>query len=110
LNDRHGPLQVGSRSSKDQAREIIIAHLDYYLPAGAEKGSIKPFTEDGLEALLQHRQTVHPRDMLSRAATVLRYAVEKGLAVVDAACVNTACEAAATVPIPDVTDGIDGAV
>jgi len=94
--------------SKDQAREIIIAHLNYYRPAGSPKGGIEPFTEDGLDAILQNRQTVHPRDMLSRAATVFRYAVEKGLTKIDAACVNTACESAAVSAVPDVTDGIDG--
>jgi hypothetical protein len=96
--------------TKDQAREIIIAHLDAYRPAGAERHSIEPFTEDGLDALLQNRQTVHPRDMLSRAATVFRYAAEKGITAVDAACVNTACQSATAVGVPDVTEGIDGAM
>lgn len=97
--------------SKDQAREIIVAHLDHYRQNVAEKGTIRPFTEDGLEALLKNRHLLHPRHLLTTAAGVVQHAVEKKTAVIDAACVNAALDTtAAPVATPDVTEGIDGAV
>jgi hypothetical protein len=60
--DPHGPkLEPDSRHhssgarpfpSKVQAQGIIIAHLDYFRINEKEKGSIKPFTQDGIDALL----------------------------------------------------------
>jgi len=96
--------------SKDQGREIIIAHLDYFRVNKQELGSIKPFTEDGIEALLENRQTVHPRDLLARAANVMRYAVGKGVAFVDAECVKSAGESPGSLAMPDFTEGIEGAL
>ena len=96
--------------SKDQAREIIIAHLDHYRTNSADKGKIVPFTEDGLNALLEDRETVHPRMLLSRAATVILHAVDKGIKVIDAPCVAASAAAGASVAAPDVTEGIDGAL
>lgn len=97
--------------SKDQAREIIIAHLDFYRINASDKGKITPFTEDGINALLEDRETVHPRMLLSRAANVVLHAVDKGINVIDAACVSAAGAAAASsVTAPDVTEGIEGAL
>jgi hypothetical protein len=97
--------------SKDEARQIVIAHLDYYRINPSEKGKIAPFTEDGMDALLEDQETVHPRMLLSRAAGVILYAVDKGIKVIDAACVSAAATASApSVTTPDVTEGIEGAL
>lgn len=97
--------------SKDQARQIIIAHLDYYRINSAERGTIKPFTEGGIDALLEDRETVHPRMLLSRGASVVLHAVDKGIKVIDASCVSAAAAAAATsATTPDVTEGIENAL
>lgn len=111
------PLSPGSPNSvelpfpsKDQARQIVIAHIDYYRLDQGEMDSIKPFTEDGMDALLQNRQTVHPRDMLARAANVVRYALEHKISVIDEACVKSAGDAGVPVSTPDFTEGIEGAV
>ncbi|HEY4415013.1 MAG TPA: hypothetical protein VGO57_04905 [Verrucomicrobiae bacterium] len=96
--------------SKDQAREIIIAHLDFYRTNQAEKGTIKPFTEDGIEALLKSKQMLHPRLMLSSAAQVVFQAAQLGKTVIDAEVVNAAMDTKAVIQTADVTDGIDGAM
>jgi len=95
--------------SNDQARDIIVAHLDYYRADPSMKGSISPFTPDGIDALLQNRQTVHPRVMLSRAAAVVGYAAEKQEGVIDAEMVNAACQPQVPLATPDFTEGVDGA-
>jgi hypothetical protein len=97
--------------SKDQARDIIVAHLDYYRINPSDRGGITPFTPDGLAALLEDRETVHPRMLLSRAANVVLYAVNNGIKAIDAGCVAAAA-AASTAPVatPDVTEGIEGAL
>lgn len=95
--------------SKDQAREIIVAHLDYFRSNEKEKGSIKPFTEDGIDALLSG-QTVHPRATLSRAAKIVQHAVDKGITSIDAECVKAAADVSTQPTMPDVTEGIDGAI
>ena len=61
----------------DQARAIIVAHLDHYRTNTQENGTIKPFTEDSITALLKNRQ--HPRILLTTAALVVSSAVDKGL-------------------------------
>lgn len=96
--------------SKDQAREIIIAHLDHYRVNGAEKGSVKPFTDDGIEALLKSKQMLHPRLMLSSAAQVVFHAAQEGKAVVDADVVNAALDTKPAIQTSDVSEGIDGAL
>lgn len=94
--------------STDQAREMVLAHLDYYRIETADNGTIKPFTEDGMAALLKDRQ--HPRILLTAAASVVSRAAQDGVASIDAAYVNTASEAAAVQSTPDFTEGIEGAV
>lgn len=92
----------------DQARQIVLAHLDYYRINTADNGTIKPFTDDGMEALLKDRQ--HPRILLTAAATVFSRAAQDGVTSIDAAYVNTSNEGAAVRSIPDFTEGIEGAV
>ncbi len=94
--------------SKDQALEIIIAHLDHYRIDSAHTGTIMPFTEDGIEALLQYRQ--HPRDLLSGAAIVVLHAAQQGATAIDASLVNSATDSSVTQPAPDFTEGIDSAL
>ena len=66
----------------DQATAIITAHLDHYRLDHGEDGSIKPFTDDGLDALIQKGQL--PRELLSNAAHTFMLAAEKGVSSVDA--------------------------
>ena len=96
--------------SKDQAREIIIAHLDYYRTAGAEVGSIKPFTEEGMEALLKSKQMLHPRVMLSSAAKVVFQAAQDGKTEINASTVNDALSMPDVIQAGDVSEGIEGAL
>lgn len=96
--------------NKDQAREIIIAHLDYYRINPADKGSIKPFTEDGIEALLKSKQMLHPRVMLSSAAQVVYNAAHAGKTAIDGDFVNAALDIKAVIQTTDVAEGIEGAL
>ncbi len=96
--------------SKDQARKIVIAHLDFFRINKGEMGTIKPFTEDGIDALLENRETVHPRDMLARAANVVRYAQENKMSLIDGACIKSAGDTPVDLSTPDFTEGIEGAV
>ena len=94
--------------SADQAREIIMAHLDYYRTDPDQKGSIQPFTEDGMQALLRNRQ--HPRLLLTAAASVVSRAAQEGVTSIDAAYVEAATAGSPTQSTPDFTEGIEGAV
>ncbi len=93
--------------SKDQAREIIVAHLDHYRINPADEGTIKPFTEDGIDALLKK---LHPRDLLASAANVILRAEEVGVTNIDATFVNAAVDTAVSMSTPDFTEGIDSAL
>ncbi len=95
--------------SKDQGRDLIVAHLDYYRIDSADRGTIKPFTEDGIDALIGGDQ-VHPRRLLSRAASVVLHAVENEITGIDKACVDSAGSTVAAVSTPDFTEGIDDAL
>ena len=94
--------------SADQAREIIMAHLDYYRTDPDQKGSIQPFTEDGMQALLKNRQ--HPRLLLTAAASVVSRAAQEGVTSIDAAYVEAATAGSPTQSTPDFTEGIEGTV
>lgn len=96
--------------SKDQAREIIIAHLDHFRINGAEKGSVKPFTDDGIEALLKSKQMLHPRLMLSSASQVVYNAAQAGKTEIDGDLVNAALDTKPVIQTTDVSEGIDGAL
>ncbi len=73
-----------------QATAIITAHLDYYRLDHEEDGSIKPFTDDGLSALIQKGQL--PRELLSNAALTFMLAAEKGVSSIDAQLVAEATD------------------
>ena len=94
--------------SPDQAREIIVAHLDYYRTNPDKKGSIEPFTEDGMSALLKNRQ--HPRVLLTAAASVISRAALEEVTSLDAAFVEAGTDGASVLATPDFTEGIEGAV
>ena len=94
--------------STDQAREIIMAHLDYYRTDPDQKGSIQPFTEDGMQALLRNRQ--HPRLLLTAAASVVSRAAQESVTSIDAAYVEAATAGSPTQSTPDFTEGIEGTV
>ena len=94
--------------STDQAREIIVAHLDYYRDNPAQNGIIEPFTEDGMAALLENRQ--HPRILLTAAASVVSRAAQEGVTSIDAAYVEAVSQSASVQPTPDFTEGIEGAI
>ena len=74
----------------NQARAIITAHLDYYRLNHDEDGSIKPFTEDGIDALIAKGQL--PRELVSNAALSLMRAAEKENSTIDAQLVAEATE------------------
>ncbi len=92
----------------DQARQIVIAHLDHYRTDPADNGSIKPFTPDGMDELLRGRHL--PRILLSSAATVVTYATSQSVTSIDAAMVKAALESNSPSPRLNVTSGIDDAV
>ena len=71
-----------------QAAAIITAHLDYYRLDHEKDGSIEPFTDDGLSALIQKGQL--PRVLLSNAAHTFMLAAEKGVSYIDAQLVTEA--------------------
>lgn len=96
--------------SKDEAREIIIAHLDHYRMNEAERGSIKPFTEDGIDGLLKNQQMLHPRVLLSSAARAVLYATQEGASTIDASIVSAATDNSTSLPTPDFTEGLDDAL
>lgn len=93
--------------SANEAREIIIAHLDYYRINPADNGTASPFTEDGIRELLKNSQ--HPRILLGTAARVVSKAAQDGVASLDAAFVNSAKDDTGPV-IQDFSEGIGGAV
>ena len=95
--------------SKEEAKDIIVAHLDYFRTNNDEAGSIKPFTRDGIDALLAG-QTVHPRATLSNAAKVVQYAADQKATSINAECVKAAGESNVQAATPDFTEGIEGAM
>ena len=74
----------------DQATAIITAHLDHYRLDHDEDSSIKPFTDDGLSALIQ--KGLLPRELLSNAAHTFMLAAEKGVSSIDAQLVAEATD------------------
>lgn len=109
--DPHAPTSVElPLPTPDQAQAIIIAHLDYYRANPDDSGTIRPFTEDGLQALIGRAR--HPRTMLSNAAYVMMYAVDGETAVIDANAVEEALSGAlrpSSAPsYTDYTEGMEG--
>ena len=91
----------------DQAREIIVAHLDHYRVDTADTGSTRPFTEDGLEALVSDIR--RPRDLLATAASVVQQAAERGVVSIDTAVVDQVLAGDTPVGTTDYTEGLDAA-
>ena len=94
--------------TRDQARQIIIAHLDHYRINPDKHGSVKPFTEDGLNALVAQSQ--HPRRLLSMAATVMSHALSMGIPSIDANTIKEATDGAGSPSVEDFSEGIEGAL
>lgn len=94
--------------TQDQAREIIIAHLDHYRIENAENGTITPFTVSGLDELVGASQ--RPRDLLANAARICLLAVDKGLTSLDADLVREAIDSGVSQPITDFSSDLDEAL
>ena len=92
----------------DQASAIIIAHLDHYRVKDEDDGTIKPFTEDGLRALVGKSQ--HPRILLANGAHVLMRAVEGDSTYIDAIMVEEALSGMVSPTVQDYTEGLEGAM
>ena len=91
----------------DQAREIIVAHLDHYRVEVTDTGSIKPFTEDGIEALVSKNR--RPRDLLANAANVLQQSAERKVTSIDAVVVEQVMAGDAPESSADYTVGLEAA-
>ncbi len=96
--------------SEDQARDIIVAHLDYYRTEQGYAGTIKPFTEDGIRVLLGEQSMLHPRILLSNAANILRKAAADKATDIDAATVRSAIDGSPMIATPDYSEGLDDAL
>lgn len=93
---------------KDQARQILIAHLDHYRVNEAETGTIKPFTQDGIDALL--KQQLLPRVLLASAAKIVDHAATVGAQQIDEALVKSVDNLPPTPTTADPTDDIQDAL
>ena len=91
-----------------QAGAIIIAHLDHYRVNRDDDGTVKPFTEDGLQALVENSQ--HPRVLLANAAHVVMRAVEGESNSIDANMVGEVLNGMVSPSIPDFTEGLEAAL
>lgn len=90
-----------------QARDILVAHLDYYRIDNSEDGTIKPFTEDAINALIDRGQL--PRQLLANAAFTFMHASGKGISPIDVRTVNEALDDNAwPLPTSTITDGLEG--
>ena len=92
----------------DQASAIVIAHLDYYRVDDEDNGTIKPFTEDGLQALVGISQ--HPRILLANGAHIVMRAVQGDSTYIDARMVEEALSGVVSPTVPDYTEGLEGAI
>ncbi len=92
--------------SEDQARDIIVAHLDYYRIDQDDAGTVKPFTADGIGTLLGDHRMLHPRVLLSTAAQIVRKAVEDEVTVIDSATVQSAVEGSPMIATSDFSEGL----
>ncbi len=92
----------------DQARAIIIAHLDHFRLNNEDNGTIKPFTEEGLQALVEISQ--HPRMLLANGAHIVMQAVQGDSTDIDDNLVQEALSGMVTSSGPDYTEGLEGAL
>lgn len=96
--------------SEEQARDIVVAHLNEYRINQDDRDTIKPFTEDGIGVLLGDQRMLHPRVLLSTAANIVRKAVVDKVTVINAATVRSAIEGSPTLATPDFSEGLDDAL
>ena len=94
--------------TQDQAQEILIAHLDHFRANVDEKGTIKPFTQDGIDALVSANS--HPRVLLSNAARVVMHAANDEVTEINAEAVKEATEGTLAQPLVDITEGLEDAL
>lgn len=94
----------------DQARDIIVAHLDYYRIDQSNAGTIKPFTEGGIRVLLGEQRMRHPRVLLSNAANILRKAAADKATSIGAATARSAIDGSPVITTPDFSEGLDDAL
>ncbi len=94
--------------TQDQAREIIIEHLDHFRVSPGDKGSIRPFTDEGLHVLIG--TSSHPRILLANAAHVVLHASERKMSVIDAKTIKEAMSSDLVPPATDFTEGLDDAL
>lgn len=92
----------------DQARAIVIAHLDYYRTDQDANGTAAPFTTDGMSALVG--RSPHPRILLANAARAVQRAADKGVTSIDVDTVREAMDDAGPIATSDFTAGIDEAL
>lgn len=96
--------------NRNQAKDIVVAHLDYYRIAANAAGAIAPFTEEGIEALMRNQENPHPRAMLTDAYRAVTRAAQEDLAQIDGDCVRTAISDVAAIALPDLSEGIEDAL
>lgn len=96
--------------SEDQARDIIVAHLDHYRIDQSNVGTIKPFTEGGIRVLLGEQRMRHPRVLLSNAANIVRKAADDKATSIGAAIARSAIDGSPVITTPDFSEGLDDAL
>ena len=94
--------------TEEQARQILIEHLDYYRIESSERGTIRPFTEDGLAALVRRSQ--HPRTLIAAAARVVMNAAEEGCSEIGAKVVGEGPVSGQGEETTDYGEGLDDAL
>jgi len=94
--------------SENQAKQIVVAHLDYYRTDQSSMGTSKPFTTEAMDALVNRNK--QPRILLANAQQILSQAADKGLDEIDLAFVNSSVDATTSVSAADYTQGIDQAL
>lgn len=94
--------------TEEQARQILIEHLDYYRLDNGNRATIKPFSEDGLAALVGQSQ--HPRTLIANAARVVMSAAEKGHSTIEKRTVEEAGAAGEGVEDTGYGEGLDDAL
>ena len=92
----------------NQAKHILMAHMDYYRVDPNDLGTVRPFTDEGLTILVGTSQ--HPRELLTNASHVLMQAVLTDATEISAEAVEQILSDATTATVLDYTDGIEAAL
>lgn len=93
--------------TEEQARQILIEHLDFYRLDAGKKGTIHPFSDGALAALV--RKSQHPRTLIAHAARVVQAAASTGATEIDERAVEAEALGRDAVE-DDVSDGLDDAL